>query len=176
MLIGILIAAIGATYTIDGIELARGEAAWLQQARVEYERDLLAFIQADTAATDATVESARADLEALPDGAEKTALTAQLVAIDTATAERVKLADRDFKKRARKRPTAIDARQNTLKVFYNNQQSKIRSGADIDKDGALQLGETGLPDFIFTAIDANSDGALSAAELDTYWTQLDGGK
>jgi len=172
MLTAILIAAIGATYTIDGIELARGEAAWLQQARVEYERDLLAFIQADTAATAATVESARADLAELPDGAEKTALTAQLAAIDAATAERVKLADRDFKKRARKRPTAVQARQNTLKVFYNNQLSKIRSGADIDKDGVLQPSETGLPDFIFAAIDANNDGALAAAELATYWSGL----
>lgn len=173
----ILITAIAAIptpkYTIDDVVLTESEAIWLLSHRGEYERGLLRKAQALSTAiaeTTAEIEELTAERDAMPQGTERDAATAQITAIESGAKERGKVAIKTIKKSGLQRPTPADARRETLTAIYNYDGDVIRGNTDSNE--TLSRAETGFPAWLYNLIDSNADAELSAAEIRAYWDSL----
>ena len=165
----LLTLAIGATYTVDGIDLAKGEAAWLLRARIAYEQQMLDILTQDEFISD-NVEDARAELATLPNGPLKTAITKAVAAADAGEAARAQIANRRLDKIFQARPSGGDARKQTIARIYDRVDGAFSQ--DLNEDGRMSRAEARWPALIFDAVDKNADGAISLTEMATYWDAL----
>lgn len=158
-------------YLVEGVTLTQGEALWLTEARITYERtqrERISAVGVRLTEVGAEIVELKADRDATKDQGEKDAITAQITKIEDGTTERGKVAVR--KVYAAARPSAGDARKITLSAAYDYAGDALRG--DADNGGFLTRAETGWPAFVFNAVDANSNGELTAAELRAYWDGL----
>lgn len=161
------------TYRANGIDLTQGEALWLAEEQVDHARQLRALVD-NTIRRNADIAIEIAELtverDALPDGAEKTALTTQIDRIEKGANERAKVTSKKFKALAQTTPDAKAARRYTLATVYDPETDAIT--ATVATPGQMTLAESGWPALVFTAADANTDGTVTAAELTTYYDGL----
>lgn len=170
----LLAITIGATLpyiTIDNTKLLYAEADWLTNARVRHYVDLKAKLDAFDATTNAVnaeVESLNAEAAALPDGAEKTAILAQIATVEAGQTERAKIAAKEIKRATP--PTPAKARKRTIDTVYNG--TIVNPAVDANSNGTLSKGETGWPAWLFSLVDVDSNGQATVAEFAAYVATL----
>lgn len=161
------------TYKANQLDITQTEAIWLSEQHLDHARRMRAL--ADNAAkryTESAVLLAELTVErdALPDGAEKTAITTQIDRIEKGANEWMKVHAKKWKAMWGAGPTAQDARQFTLSRVYDPATDSIT--AEVQTPGQMTLQESGWPSLVFTAVDANSNGVVTAAELTAYYDAL----
>lgn len=160
-------------YSIDDVLLTQGEALWLINARITHANaargriDRVAYAVADV--NEELVDLA-AERDALPPGAERDATTTQLDVIDLGMTERVKLSAKAVRKALRNPPTPNDARRETIRAVYNHSGGVLRGNPTPQNTHTRQT--SGLPKFIFDAIDLNLNGEATVIEFSVYWLSL----
>lgn len=161
------------TYKANQLDITQTEAIWLSEQHLDHARRMRAL--ADNAAkryTESAVLLAELTIErdALPDGAEKTSLTTQIDRIEKGANEWLKVHAKKWRAMWGNGPTAQDARKATLATVYDPETDAIT--ATVETPGQMTLAESGWPALVFTAVDANVDGTVTAAELTTYYDGL----
>lgn len=170
----ILLALVGAglpDVTIDNTKLLYSEADWLVNARVRHYVDLKATIDAFAVSANkvaAEVADLTEEAAALPEGAEKTALLAQIATIAAGQAEREKICAKEVRRATP--PTAAKARKRTIEQVYNG--TIINPAIDVNSNGTLSRNETSWPAWLFQLVDVDRNGQATAAEFATYTATL----
>jgi len=170
----LLAITIGATLpdiTIDNTKLLYSEADWLTNARVRHYVDLKAKLDAFNATTNAVnaeIAELNTEAAALSDGAEKTAILAQIATVEGGQTERAKIAAKEIKRATP--PTPARARKRTVEQVYNG--TIVNPAVDANGNGTLSKGETGWPAWLFTLVDTDASGQATVAEFAAYVTTL----
>lgn len=170
----LLAITIGATLpdvTIDNTKLLYEEGDWLVNARLRHYVDLHAKIDAFTATTNAVnaeIAELNTDAAALPDGAEKTAILAQIATVEAGQTERAKIAAKEIKRATP--PTPARARKRTIDTVYNG--TIVNPAVDANSNGTLSRGETRWPVWLFALVDTDASGQATVAEFAAYVATL----
>lgn len=157
--------------TIDNTKLLYSEADWLVSARVRHYVDLKATIDNFAVSANkvaAEVAELTEEAAALPEGAEKTALLAQITTITAGQAEREKICAKEIKRATP--PTAAKARRRTIEQVYNG--TIINPAIDANSNGTLSRNETGWPAWLFQLVDVDGSNQATLAEFATYAATL----
>lgn len=175
MITALLITIMGAIpeprYNVDNINLTQAEFSWLIDHRIAYEQKAqqqARVIGNRIAEAEADIKEMEAERDAMQQQADRDAIDAQILKIRDGVIERNKNALRKIYATAR--PSAADARRLTISSVFGD--GAILTDADANSNGTLSRGETGWPVFVFNALDANSDGALTTAEIQAYLSSL----
>lgn len=172
-LISVLL-VLGATLpdvNIDNVKLTYAEGDWLVNARVRHYVDLKAKMDAyavTVEAVNAEIAELTTDAAALPDGAEKTAVLAQIATVEAGQAERAKIAAKEIKRAVP--PTPAKARKRTIDQVYNG--TILNPATDANSNGTLSKAETGWPAWLFSLVDTDASGQATPAEFAAYLATL----
>lgn len=174
-MLALLITIMGAIpeprYNVGGITLTQSEMDWVVRERVSFEEEALRQVRVigkRVTEAEADILELEAERDALRGKGEKDAIDAQITKIRDGIIERGKHAIR--KVYAASRPSAADARRITIGAVFS--EGAIEASVDANNNGTLSRAETGWPVFVFNDVDANSDGALTVAEIEAYLAGL----
>lgn len=161
------------TYRANGMDITQDEAVWLTNEILDHARRLRAL--ADNNAkrmTEMTLALAEltAERDALAPGTERDQLTTAIDRIEKGVNEETKIAVKKFRALASAVPTATNARRFTIVQSYNPDTDLIT--ATVETPGQMTLAESRWPSLVFSAVDANANGVVTAAEVTAYYDGL----
>jgi len=144
--------------TIDNLQLTQSEAQLLLQRRARHTDKAYLLVvdvgEADRRAERVAKGETEADATIIKDGMKKQ-VAAQLRELGGHLADV---------------PSPADVRYKTIKTIWNHTGQRFRK--DPADPAGMTKEETGFPAWLFTLVDADADGFLSAADLNTYTTSL----
>jgi hypothetical protein len=155
--------------TIDDVRMLPTEANWLIEKRIQHNRDLERELYAVTETvlkTNEEIAELETDAAALPAGAERDVILAQIATIEAGQVERGKMAAKKIRRAVA--PSPNDARKKTVRAVFNN---GILVG-DTNLNGTLGRAESGWPNWLFNLADTDQNNQLSPAELTAYVATL----
>lgn len=156
---------------IDNVKLTYDEGDWLVNARIRHYVDLKVKMDAyalTVTAVNAEVAELAVDAAALPDGAEKTAVLAQIATVEAGQTERAKIAAKEVRRATP--PSPARARRRTIEQAFNG--TIINPALDANANGTLSRAETGWPAWLVSLVDGDANNQLNAAEFTTYLAAL----
>ena len=155
------------------LDITPAEALSVSEMSLDHARRLRTFAD-NTIKTATEVNALLAELtverDALPAGTEKDALTTAIDRIQKGANEELKVFAKKWRLSWGNGPKAQDARKATLALSYSRDTNAIT--VDTATPGEMTLEESRWPQALFTLVDVNASGTVTAAECATYWDSL----